>query len=600
MQDIVIRSGTIVDGTGRAPFQADVAIDRNRITQVGAVSARGREEIDARGKIVTPGFVDIHTHYDGQATWDSWLAPSSLHGVTSIVMGNCGVGFAPVKPDKHDWLINLMEGVEDIPGSALAEGLTWDWETFPEYLDALDRRQYVMDIGTHVPHGALRSYVMGERALSPDAAVTSEEIEAMVKLTEEGLRAGALGFSTSRTANQRARTGELTPSIWADEIELRAIFETVARSGANSVFEVTSDYAGDEAVDLFTKLSRETGVRVSFSLVQHHYDAEEWRMLLRHMEQGRAEGANISAQFCARFIGMLFNWRASLHPFMYKPSWMKIKALPWKEQLERLRDPVFRRQVIEEDSEFPENNFIANAQSILQAFDKMYAVEGDTINYEPAPEESLAAREKRENRTAAELAYDAMMADDGNGFVILALMNYANGNYDHVYDMIGRDFSISGLSDGGAHVGTICDASIPTYFLTHWARDRKRGPRIPLEQVIHHQTSRTASFYGLHDRGVVAPGYLADINVIDFDGLRLEKPYLAFDLPAGGKRFLQRAKGYTATIKSGVVVSRNGEFTGELPGRLVRGSLCATGLAGPAFRHRAAARIGRLPRRDRR
>lgn len=581
MHDLVIRNGTIIDGTGRPALEADIAIDDGRITQVGTISGAGREEIDASGKIVTPGFVDIHTHYDGQATWDSMLAPSSLHGVTTLVMGNCGVGFAPVRPDKHDWLINLMEGIEDIPGSALAEGLTWDWETFPEYLDVLDKRRFTVDIGTHIPHGALRSYVMGDRAITSEAA-TDDDIGEITKAVEEGLRAGALGVSTSVANAHRAKTGERTPSTWATEDELRAIFRVMAKVRPDSVFEATADVSAEEAIDLFAELARETGVQVSFSLAQMHNNPEQWRRILGGIVDARAEGVKVSAQICVRCIGILCNWRASIHPFMYRPTWVGLSTLPWAEQNARLRDPEVRRRIIEENSVYPESDHIANAKSMVEAYGSMYAATDDTINYEPTPEESLAARAKVEGRTVDDLAYDALMAGDGNGFILLALMNYAFSNYDHVVEMLNSEATVVSLSDGGAHVGTICDASIPTFMLTHWARDRKRGPKLSLEEAVRRQTSHTANYYGMRDRGVLAPGYLADVNVIDFDRLKLEKPFLTFDLPAGGKRFMQRAQGYSATIKSGVVVSREGEFTGELPGRLVRGSRTAPqGVAEP-------------------
>jgi len=571
MHDMVIRNGLVFDGTGRDGYEADVVIERGRIVSVGKNAGRGKEEIDARGQIVAPGFVDIHTHYDGQATWDSYLAPSSQHGVTTTVMGNCGVGFAPAKPDQHDWLINLMEGVEDIPGTALAEGLTWNWESFPEYMDALEARSFTMDIGTQIPHGALRTYIMGERAISDDLA-GAQDIARMAQLVEDGIRAGALGFSTSRVIFHRAKTGELVPGTMAGEDELSAIFQAMARASDSAVFEAAADIATDEEFALFKRLSLQTGLPVSLAMLQENHAPERWRTILKRIEDARAEGANVRAQISVRYVGLMYNWRTSLHPFMFKPAWREIANLPWRQQLGHLRDPSFRARMIVEPSDFGEAGAIADPGGLIEAFDTMYAPNGP-INYEPDPANAIGAQARALGKSPLELTYDAMMVDDGNGFVINAMMNYAHGNYDHIREMMDYPASLFSLSDGGAHVGMICDASAPTFLLTHWARDRSRGERGKLAELIRRQTSDTAAFYGLHDRGVIAPGYLADLNVIDFDNLTLENPYIAFDLPAGGRRLLQKARGYTATIKSGVVVSRGGEFTGQLPGTLIRGPM---------------------------
>lgn len=580
MHDMVIRNALIFDGTGAPGFEGDLAIDDGLINAIGPVAGRGREEIEARGQIVTPGFVDIHTHFDGQATWDPYLAPSSQHGVTTTVMGNCGVGFAPAKPDQHDWLINLMEGVEDIPGTALAEGLPWNWETFPQYLDAQEAGGFTMDVGTQIPHGALRTYVMGERAITDEQA-NPDDIARMAGLVEEGIRAGALGFSTSRVIWHRARTGELVPGTTAGEDELIAIFKAMARASDSAVFEAAADIATDEEFALFRRLSQQTGLPVSLAMLQENHAPERWRTILRRIEEARAEGANVRAQISVRYVGLMFNWRTSLHPFLFKPAWRQLAALPWESQLEALRDPAVRARMIAEPSHFDEGGAIANTQGLIEAFDTMFAAEGP-IDYEPDPANSLGASAKRLNVDPQELAYDAMMADDGDGFVIEAMMNYAYGNYDHIREMMDFPASIVSLSDGGAHVGMICDASAPTFLLTHWARDRVRGERVAIAEVIRRQTSDTAAFYGLHDRGMLAPGYLADLNIIDYDNLALENPYIAFDLPAGGRRLLQKARGYSATIKSGVVVSRDGAFTGALPGRLLRGPTARPTEAGAA------------------
>lgn len=569
MHDLVIRNGHVIDGTGAPGFAADIAIDGRKIAQVGKVEQVGREEIDARGQIVAPGFVDIHTHYDGQASWDPYLAPSSQHGVTTTVMGNCGVGFAPARPDQHDWLINLMEGVEDIPGTALAEGLTWDWETFPEYLDALDKRAFTMDVGTQIPHGALRTYVMDERAVSDETA-SPADIARMADLVEEGIRAGALGFSTSRVIWHRAKSGEQVPGTMAGEDELTAIFQAMAKASPNAVFEAAADIATDAEFELFQRLSRQNGLPVSLAMLQENDAPERWRTILQRIVSARAEGANMRAQITIRYVGLMFNWRTSLNPFMRKPAWRELNELAWEEKLVQLKNPETRRRMIEEPSDYGADGSVANLAGLLEAFDIIYATAGP-IDYEPDPANSIGARARRLGVSPLELIYDALMADDGHGFVIEAMMNYAHGNYDHIFEMMDYEGSIFSLSDGGAHVGMICDASAPTFLLTHWARDRARGPKRTLEDVIRRQTSDTASFYGLMDRGVLAPGYLADINVIDHVRLELENPYIAFDLPAGGRRLLQRANGYTATIKSGIVVSREGKFTGALPGKLIRG-----------------------------
>jgi N-acyl-D-amino-acid deacylase len=573
MHDLVIRNGFVIDGTGKPGFEADVAIDDGRIRIVGNVVARGREEIDARGQIVTPGFVDIHTHYDGQATWDSYLAPSSQHGVTTTVMGNCGVGFAPCAPDKHDWLINLMEGVEDIPGSALAEGLPWNWESFPQYLDALERRHWTMDVGTQIPHGAIRTYVMGDRGAT-DAPATHEDRARIAELVEQGMRAGALGFSTSRVMFHRAKSGELVPGTNAREDELLAIGHAMAKVSRRAVFEAAADIATPGELDWVRHLCSQTGVSVSVGLLQSNDKPEEWRESLQRIDAARASGLNVRGQITVRFVGLMFNWCGSLHPFMCKPTWKRICSLPWEELLRQLRDPGIRAQMISEPSEYPTGPTAGTEQLVSTAFDLMYAV-GKEIDYEPRREDTLGAVARQTNVDPATLAYDALMADEGQGFIVMTLFNYAYGNYDHLHEMLSSPSTLVSLSDGGAHVGMICDASAPSFLLAYWARDRARGAKIALEEVVRRQTSDTASFYGLDDRGVLAPGYLGDVNVIDLDHLKLEKPYLINDLPAGGKRLLQKARGYTATIKRGVVVSRDGEFTGAFPGRLLRGAAAA-------------------------
>jgi N-acyl-D-amino-acid deacylase len=568
MHDLVIRGGMVVDGTGAKPFAADVAIDRGLISVVGHVAGTGREEIDAGGKIVTPGFVDIHTHYDGQATWDQEMSPSSWHGVTTVVMGNCGVGFAPAKPDRHDWLISLMEGVEDIPGTALAEGMTWDWETFPEYLDALEKLPRTIDVGTHVPHGAVRAYVLGDRE-QPGAVPTDADVSAMSKIVEEGVRAGALGFSTSRTVLHKSVDGELVPGTTATAEELVEIGRAMGRVGYG-VFEMASDMRREwNEFGWMGKLSRETGLPVTFAALQ---SIAKEMSLEEQMEAMRAEnegGANIVAQIALRGNGIIMAWQGTVHPFKFKPSWAAIEPLPWAEQLAKLKDPAFKAQLIAEESDIPESD-IADFLRLVAAGWFAHFEMSPAFDYEPTADDTVLARAATAGVSSPEYAYDLLMKDDGKGFIYFPILNYRDGNLNFLEDLQATDDTVNSLSDGGAHCGTICDAASPTFMLQHWVRDRKRA-RITLEHAIKRQCNDTAKLYGLNDRGILAPGYLADVNVIDMDAIKLGKPWLAFDLPAGGKRLLQKADGYMCTIKSGQVTFRNGQCLGVYPGGLIRG-----------------------------
>ena len=569
MHDLVIRGGTVVDGTGAPRFVADIAVDGGIITAMGQISASGREEIDASGKIVAPGFVDIHTHYDGQATWDSEMGPSSWHGVTTVVMGNCGVGFAPAKKDKHDWLIGLMEGVEDIPGTALAEGMKWDWESFPDYLDALERLPRTIDIGTQVPHGALRAFVMGQRGADNEEP-TEADIAEMARLVEEGLRAGALGFSTSRTVLHKSIDGELVPGTTATEPELVGIGRAMGKVG-HGVFELTTDFLEEwDEFGWMGRLSRETGLPIAFTMLQSPIKQMPWTEQMAAMCNANDNGANLVAAIGLRGIGVIMNWRGTVHPFMRKPSWQKIAGLSWDEQKAKLSDPAFKAAMLAEDNLPPPSPDMAPFFMLVTAAWAMQFPLGDGFSYEPTREESVFGFAQAAGKDAAEYAYDQLMADDGNGMIYLPILNYMDGNLDFTKELLQRDDIVASLSDGGAHCGTICDAASPTFLLSYWARDRKAGT-IPLELAVKRQCHDTARLYGLNDRGVLKPGYLADINVIDFDALKLLKPWLAFDLPAGGKRLLQKAEGYAATIKSGVVTFRNGAMTGALPGIVVRG-----------------------------
>jgi N-acyl-D-amino-acid deacylase len=572
MHDLVIRGGTVVDGSGGPRRMADVGIDGGLISAVAANLGPGREEIDATGMIVAPGWVDVHTHYDGQATWDQEMAPSSWHGVTTVVMGNCGVGFAPAKPDKHQWLIGLMEGVEDIPGTALAEGMTWNWETFPEYLDELERLPRTIDVAAHVPHGAVRAYVMDERGARNDEP-TEAEIARMSAIVEEGLRAGALGFSTSRTILHRSVDGELVPGTTATKDELIGIGRAMGRVG-HGVFEMASDLKRDwNEFAWMGDLSRETGLPVTFAALQSIAKELPLEEQISEMRAQNAKGANIVAQIALRGNGIVMAWRGTVHPFRFRPAWLEIMELPWDEQLKHLKDPAFKQRMITEENQFPESDLIGLIMIVAGGWSMQYEM-GPDFNYEPTQSETIAARAAAAGVSPVEYAYDLLMQDEGRGFIYFPILNYADGNLNFLEALQAAPDTVNSLSDGGAHCGTICDAASPTFMLQHWVRDRA-GKRISLEHAVKRQCRDTALLYGLSDRGLIAPGHLADINVIDLDEVKLSKPWLAFDLPAGGKRLLQKAQGYACTIKSGQVTFRDGAYLGVHPGRLVRGPQAA-------------------------
>jgi N-acyl-D-aspartate/D-glutamate deacylase len=563
---LVIRGGHVADGQGGEPVAADVAVDGARITAVGTVAGRGQEEIDADGLLVTPGFVDIHTHYDGQATWDSCITPSSWHGVTTVVMGNCGVGFAPVRPDAHDQLISLMEGVEDIPGAVLHEGIDWTWESFGEYLDAVERRPHDIDLCAQLPHGALRLYVMGDRAARLEDA-TQEDAAAMREIAAEAMRDGAVGFSTSRTLNHRTASGDPTPSLRAGEDELVAIASGVADAG-HGVIELISDFYpdADGEFDLVRAIVEASGRPLSLSLAQSFRQPEGWRELLDRIEESAADGLPIRGQVAPRPIGVLLGLQASYHPFLRLPSWREVAALPAAEQARALRDPAFRSRLL---AEVPHDGAKGGAMRQLADYSNLYPL-GEVPDYEPAAESSIERMAAAQGVDPAALTLDLLAEKDGRNFLYSPFSNYADGNLDACGEMLTHPDTLFGLGDGGAHVGLIADASFPTYFLSHWARDRSHG-RMPVGQVVQRLTSNNAHAVGLGDRGVVAEGMKADLNVIDFDNVRCEFPVMAYDLPAGGKRLLQGSRGYAATIVDGQVTYRDGSHTGALPGRLVRG-----------------------------
>lgn len=568
MYDLIIRGGKIVDGTGAPARIADVAVKDGKIAAVGKVTGSAKREIDANGLLVTPGWVDIHTHYDGQVTWDPYLSPSCYHGVTTVVMGNCGVGFAPAKPDKHQWLIELMEGVEDIPGTALAEGIRWNWETFPQYMDALDKDKRVLDVAAQVPHGSVRAYVMGERGARNESA-TPEDIKQMAQIVREGIEAGALGFSTSRTIFHRAKDGELVPGTTADEAELMGIGEAMGKAGSRGVFELVADQPLSAQEFTWAKaLALKNNLPVSYVMFQTNEAPDEWRNTLKLTEAAKNEGADISAQVACRPTGAVIGWQSTFHPFMHYEGYQAIAELPFAERLKKLKDPAVRASILGNKPNVTDPML----QMTLQ-FDRMFPLVDDegNLDYEPLPEQSVGAIARREGKEADEVLYDLFMANEGRGYIYLPIFNYAHHNFDAIHEWLSHPATVLGLSDGGAHCGLICDAGFPTYMLTYWVRDRARGDRLSLELAVHKQTQMTAELYGLHDRGVIAPGMKADINVIDFDNLRILAPEMVFDLPANGRRMVQRTEGYRATIVSGVVTFENGEATGAMPGRLVRG-----------------------------
>jgi len=568
--DLVIRGGTVIDGTGAPRRTADMAVSGGRITEVGRVGGRGGREIDADGAVVAPGFVDIHTHYDGQATWDSRLQPSAWHGVTSVVAGNCGVGFAPVVPVHHQRLIDLMEGIEDIPGTALHEGLPWTWESYEEYLDVLAARQFDLDIGTQVPHAALRVHVMGERAVA-GAAATDGEMSRMAALAARAVEAGALGFSTSRTLNHKSVDGELTPSYDAGVDELVEIAAAVGGTG-RGVLQLVTDFLDiDVDVDIMTSMVRASGRPLSVSLLQSHFDPTGYRTVLKRIAQANAAGLPIRAQVAARAVGLVMGLELTLHPFMTNPVWREMAHLSLAEQVARLSRPETKAAVLAGQTTEKRASLIGGR--LIDKFHLMYELT-DPPQYEPDPRDSVAARAERDGRDAADLAYDLLLADGGRGLLYVMTANFEDGTLDPVREMLEDPWSLPGLSDGGAHVGSICDGSFPTTLLQHWARDRTRGT-VAIEFLVQRQCRDTAAAVGLADRGVLASGYRADLNVIDLDGLRLRRPEVHHDLPAGGRRLLQRAEGYRHTFVRGVETYADGVDTGELPGRLIRGPQAA-------------------------
>lgn len=564
--DLVVRSARLVDGTGAPARTADVAVRDGVVVEVGRVSGRGRQEIDADGALVLPGFVDIHTHYDGQATWDTRLQPSSWHGVTTVVAGNCGVGFAPALPEHRQRLIDLMEGIEDIPGTALHEGLTWEWQSFEEFLDVLETRAFDVDLATQFPHAALRVHVMGERAVA-GAVATPEEQAEMAALAARAIEAGALGFTTSRTLNHKSTDGELTPSYDAGSDELVAIAAAVGATG-KGVLQLVTDFVDvDVDVALMRAMARASGRPLSVSLAQSPLKPDVWRAVLDALDQAAADGLTLRAQVAPRGVGLVMGLQCTLNPFMTNPVFRDLKALPHEERVARLSQPEVKQAVLAAQTTDRKGNLLGGR--LIHKYPLMYEL-ADPPDYEPDPSASVAARAAREGRTPEDLAYDLLLADGGRGLLYVMTANYAAGNLDVVREMLEHPHTLPGLSDGGAHVGSICDGSFPTTLLQHWGRDRAHG--LAVEDIVRQQSRDTARAVGLLDRGVLAPGYRADLNVVDLDKLQLRRPEVWSDLPAGGRRLLQRADGYLHTVVAGQETYRNGDATPALPGRLVRGT----------------------------
>ena len=583
LHDVVIRNGKIIDGSGAKPFIGDIAIDEGTISLIGEIKGSGKKEIDAKGNLVTPGWVDVHTHYDGQVCWDPYLTPSSWHGVTTVVMGNCGVGFAPVRPGDENFLIQLMEGVEDIPGSALHEGIEWDWETFPEFLNAIEKKDFVMDLGFMMGHGPLRSYVMGYERCQNQVDASETEINKMSELVTEAINAGALGFSTSRTILHRDIYGKYVPGTEASSEEMRALAFGVDKAGQGTL-EITSDWL-DEEIEMSWMKEYVKKSDCGLTFLQTSGDAVK---TILFAEEQFLKGKNIRPQFPGRNVGLMFGLESSLHPFIQYPAYKEIADLPLEQKYEIMKDPDFKKKLLGQQPDFeseikiqlaenPNNKTkeeIAKDVELPTKLTSNYETQfilGTPPNYEPQKEDSIAAVAIQRGVSELEVMYDEMIKNNGSNLIYAAFTPYENYKLDFVEQAYGLKSSVAGGSDGGAHCGLICDASMPTTNLSHWARDREAGKKFPLEMLIKKQTKDTAETFGLFDRGEIKVGMLGDINIIDFEKLNVSHPKMIHDLPLGGRRLVQDATGYVATIKSGQVISENGVATGALPGNLIRG-----------------------------
>jgi len=565
--DLIIKGGMVYDGNGSEGFIADVAVKGGVIVEIGTITEEADRVIDAQGAIVTPGFLDLHTHYDGQVSWDADMQPSVNHGVTTAVMGSCGVGFAPVKPADHTKLVRLMEGVEDIPGSALAEGRKWNWESFADYMNAVEASPLALDVGLQVPHAAVRAYVMGERAPALEPA-TEAETEEMARLVVEALDAGALGFSTSRTVKHKDSKGGSTPTLKAEAMELHGIARAMGKAG-KGVLQLIADFKDtDNEFAMLRGMAEISGRPMSITIEQDDRWPNIWARVLDNIAEANKAGVTIRGQVPPRATGLLLGLTASLNPFVMHETFRSIWGAPLETQVKALKDPEFRARLLAEEPTYPAGEII---EMICVGYHKMFAL-GETPDYEPAPEKSVKAIAEASGKNPREVLLDMMLERDGKALIYFPLMNYTSGSLDNVEKMLKHPNTAFGLSDGGAHCGIICDASFPSTLLTHWGRDRTRGPKLPLEWLIHGLTGRNAELINVLDRGILAPGMKADVNVIDFEHLKLYSPHIVNDLPAGGKRLIQQADGYTASIVSGTVAFREGVPTGALNGKLVRGA----------------------------
>ena len=564
MHDLVINGGLIIDGTG-APAQAgDIAIDQGVISQVGGKAGPARRTLDAQGAMVTPGWIDIHTHYDGQATWDPYLSPSTAHGVTSVVMGNCGMGFAPVKPDKRDWLISVMEGVEDIPGAVLSEGIQWDWESFPEYMDALARRPKALDIATQIPHSAVRAYVMGERGIQHDET-TPDDLFEMCNIVREALKAGAYGFSTSRTFLHKYDQRKYPPGTFATGEEISTLGQVLGEVG-HGVLQMTSNHISmHHEIPWMRNLALKNKLPVLFNLQQTDPAPDLWKDILGTLKEAHAQNIPLYGGICGRPVGLLFSWHSSLHPFIVSPAYLEIAKLPWPERIARLRQPEVRQAILTGERLRTDERM----RTMFGNFHKIYRL-ADNPDYEPEASESVQAMMQAQGRGGLEVVYDLMMERDGMAMLYYPSFNYSYGNLDHLHEWLQSDVTVNSLSDGGAHCNYICDVSMPTFMLTHWSRSRTRGDKFSVEAMVKRQTQDTARIYGMNDRGTLQVGKKADINIIDYDKLRLYAPEMVYDLPAGGRRLTQRCDGYIATLVAGQPIFENQQATGALPGQLMR------------------------------
>jgi N-acyl-D-aspartate/D-glutamate deacylase len=569
----VIRNARLVDGSGAPETVADVMFEDGIIREITGAgkspTAHAHRIIDADGLLLTPGWVDVHTHYDAQATWDPYLTPSSWHGATTVVMGNCGVGFAPAHEDRHEWLIELMEGVEDIPGAAMTEGLTWGWRTFPEYLDTLASQERVIDIGAQIAHGALRAFVMGERGAANESA-TEADIAEMAKAVDEAMAAGALGFSTSRTPIHKSKSGELVPGTNADENELFGIAEALNKHG-RGVFQFAPEHKilpTDEWPWMRELSARNPNVTVSVNLNQDDAAPEVWRTVLKELDRAQADGLNIIAQVAGRSIGVLMCLEGSFHPLAFHPAWQEIAHLSHAERVKALRDETLRNKFV---NEMPRDGGFFE-KIVLSRLWKMFPVTDANINYEPNPKtDSIDALAQARRIAPMDMVYDQLLSNNGRGMIYMPFFNYSYGDLSMTYELMQHEHTRNGLSDAGAHCGAICDGGMPTFLMTHWVRDRQRGPRLQLEKMVQRQTRKTAELYGLTDRGLIAPGLRADLNLIDFEALTFDMPEMVYDFPANGRRLVQHAQGYVGTFVNGVQTVANDEFTGAMPGKLLRG-----------------------------